>query len=75
MQALADAAQAPLGFRPGVTTFFPTHPGACIINPRNSAMKQWDLVMMACLLFTAVFTPFEVAFLQTSLDPLFVINR
>jgi len=38
-------------------------------------MKQWDLVMMICLLFTAVLTPFEVAFLQTTLDLLFIINR
>ena len=30
---------------------------------------------MASLLFTAVVTPVEVAFLSTSVDPLFVINR
>jgi len=31
--------------------------------------------MAMLLLFTASVTPFEVAFLETNLDPLFAINR
>lgn len=38
-------------------------------------MKKWDFVMVACLLFTAVITPYEVAFLSSKLNALFVINR
>ena len=52
---------------------------ACgIIDPRHSAaISRWDIVMTLLLLYTAVVTPFEVAFLSGGLNDLvlFVINR
>merc|ERR1719399_2505198 len=38
-------------------------------------MKQWDVVMVVCLLFTAAVTPYEVAFLETEWNALFWLNR
>ena len=37
--------------------------------------KTWDALMILLLLYTASVTPYEVAFLTTSLDALFVVNR
>ena len=36
--------------------------------------KSWDAVMIVLLLYTASVTPYEVAFLTTSLDGLFVVS-
>jgi hypothetical protein len=38
-------------------------------------LQRWDIVTMLSLLFTAVVTPVEVAFLATALNGLFVLNR
>ena len=38
-------------------------------------MQRWDLLTLLCLLFTALVTPVEVAFLTTKLNALFIINR
>ena len=45
-------------------------------------MQVWDIVTTLCLIFTALVTPYEVAFLEMPRtwsdawnDPLFVINR
>jgi hypothetical protein len=47
-----------------------------VISPRTWYMRKWDLVTLVLLLFTAVVTPVEVAFLETSLwSILFWINR
>ncbi len=53
-----------------------------IIDPRPGSraarwLNAWDGVSMAALLFTALFTPFEVSFLPATPvdDPLFMINR
>ena len=54
-----------------------------IIDPRRSkSMQVWDIVTTLCLIFTALVTPYEVAFLEMPRtwsdawnDPLFVINR
>jgi potassium voltage-gated channel Eag-related subfamily H protein 7 len=46
-----------------------------IIDPRCAAMKSWDTLMVVCLIFTAFVTPFEVGFLKTSFNVLFVLNR
>ena len=46
-----------------------------VINPNSEFCKNWDLLMVALLIFTALVTPFEVAFLSPSWDALFVINR
>lgn len=46
-------------------TIFPTAPW----------LRYWDLVTAALLTFTAIGTPYEVAFLGTKLDAMFGINR
>ena len=38
-------------------------------------MRKWDVVMLTLLLFTALVTPYEVAFMTTSLNFLFILNR
>lgn len=55
-----------------------------IIDPRRSRtfLPGWDLLTTFCLIFTAIVTPFEVAFLklpetasEALSDPLFLVNR
>lgn len=49
------------------------------IDPRGSFTKRWDLVMIACLIWTALVTPYEIAFLpdsdRESLPLLWWLNR
>jgi potassium voltage-gated channel Eag-related subfamily H protein 7 len=47
----------------------------CIIDPKSEFQGNWDMVMIVCLLFTAIITPFEVAFITPSFDALWAINR
>jgi hypothetical protein len=42
---------------------------------QNAFFRKWDIVVVVAVLFTATVTPFEVAFLKTSLNGLFVVNR
>ena len=42
---------------------------------QNAFFMRWDLYVLLLLLFTALVTPVEVAFLTTALNPLFFINR
>jgi hypothetical protein len=46
-----------------------------ILDPQSSRMKIWDAIMFFLLLFTAAVTPYEVSFLETKINPLFVVNR
>uniref|UniRef100_A0A061SEQ6 Voltage-gated ion channel superfamily n=1 Tax=Tetraselmis sp. GSL018 TaxID=582737 RepID=A0A061SEQ6_9CHLO len=48
-----------------------------LLDPRKKGMQHWDLLIAVLLIFTAVVTPYEVAFLQMNspLDALFIINR
>ena len=46
-----------------------------IINPKCAYMRKWDVVMLVLLLFTALITPYEVAFMQTGFNFLFFLNR
>ena len=54
-----------------------------VIDPRKSKwMPMWDGVSFVAMLFTALVTPFEVAFLEppdswatAGRDPLFALNR
>ncbi|CAE8733498.1 unnamed protein product, partial [Polarella glacialis] len=46
-----------------------------IIDPMSSYMKGWDVVLVACLVFTALVTPFEISFLKPKIDWLYVVNR
>mmetsp|Transcript_47020 Transcript_47020/g.112706 ORF Transcript_47020/g.112706 Transcript_47020/m.112706 type:complete len:721 (+) Transcript_47020:374-2536(+) len=36
------------------------------IDPRGSFTKRWDIVMIVCLVWTALVTPYEIAFLPDS---------
>ena len=47
----------------------------CIINPKSGFQSNWDVVMILCLLFTLVVTPFEVAYITPQFDALYGINR
>ena len=38
--------------------------GRCIIIPGSEFRQCWDVTMIFCLLYTAIFTPFQIAFLQ-----------
>ena len=49
-----------------------------VIDPRRSkVMPYWDITMMMALLFTAIFTPYEVTFLEEGpcVTIIFIINR
>ena len=47
-----------------------------VIDPRTShRLAYWDTITAAALLFTAIITPFEVAFLQPGNTGLFILNR
>jgi hypothetical protein len=45
------------------------------VDPHGSFMRQWDLLMLLLLTFTASVTPFEVSFLKPGIDVLFFVNR
>ena len=55
--------------------------GACLIHPTSKAMVFWEVFLILLLLYTATWTPYEVAFLDHAgdldivVDPLFIINR
>ena len=47
-----------------------------VIDPRSPRMQSWDLLIGLLLVYTALVTPYEVAFLETTWPSvLFVINR
>lgn len=46
-----------------------------VIDPRSTFIKNWEYQILVLLLFTSTVTPFEVAFLEVSIDALFFINR
>eukprot|EP00873_Tetraselmis_striata_P012096 jgi/Tetstr1/432360/TSEL_021757.t1 len=48
-----------------------------VLDPRKVFMQRWDVLIAVLLLFTAVVTPYEVAFIENNsfVDPLFIINR
>eukprot|EP00746_Dinoflagellata_sp_MGD_P135547 gnl/MRDRNA2_/MRDRNA2_69592_c0_seq1.p1 gnl/MRDRNA2_/MRDRNA2_69592_c0~~gnl/MRDRNA2_/MRDRNA2_69592_c0_seq1.p1 ORF type:complete len:303 (+),score=37.48 gnl/MRDRNA2_/MRDRNA2_69592_c0_seq1:81-989(+) len=46
-----------------------------IIDPKSKFMQKWDILTALALVFTSVVTPFEVGFLETKINTLFVINR
>jgi hypothetical protein len=55
------------------------HSRTCIIDPRMSRyMAYWDTVTMLAIVFTALVTPYEIAYLPmatSATEPLFIINR
>lgn len=47
-----------------------------LVHPRTSRwLRPWDSFIGLCLIFTAFVTPFEVGFMESSFDELFVTNR
>lgn len=46
-----------------------------LIEPNGRFRKNWDMLVVFALAFTATVTPFEVAFLESTLGVLFGINR
>jgi potassium voltage-gated channel Eag-related subfamily H protein 7 len=46
-----------------------------VLDPTGRFMRKWDFIVSYLLLFTALVTPFEVAFLKSKLNFLFVVNR
>eukprot|EP00401_Gymnodinium_catenatum_P000993 CAMPEP_0117621248 /NCGR_PEP_ID=MMETSP0784-20121206/87539_1 /TAXON_ID=39447 /ORGANISM="" /LENGTH=773 /DNA_ID=CAMNT_0005425173 /DNA_START=167 /DNA_END=2490 /DNA_ORIENTATION=- len=46
-----------------------------LIDPNSGYMKVWDVVIVLALVFTALVTPFEIAFLKPSFDFLYGFNR
>lgn len=46
-----------------------------MIDPRSKSSRQWDIIIAVLLLFTALVTPYEVAFISTQFNALFYINR
>eukprot|EP00404_Azadinium_spinosum_P016017 CAMPEP_0180529830 /NCGR_PEP_ID=MMETSP1036_2-20121128/61592_1 /TAXON_ID=632150 /ORGANISM="Azadinium spinosum, Strain 3D9" /LENGTH=347 /DNA_ID=CAMNT_0022543585 /DNA_START=1 /DNA_END=1042 /DNA_ORIENTATION=+ len=57
------------------------HPGGSeiehfLIDPHSKYMKVWDMVVTACLIFTSLVTPFEIAFMETTIgSPIYLVNR
>jgi hypothetical protein len=45
------------------------------IHPAGPFMRRWDMFMMLLLVYTAIITPYEVAFLNLKVDWLFICNR
>eukprot|EP00931_Biecheleriopsis_adriatica_P107500 TRINITY_DN8183_c0_g1_i7.p1 TRINITY_DN8183_c0_g1~~TRINITY_DN8183_c0_g1_i7.p1 ORF type:complete len:933 (+),score=147.16 TRINITY_DN8183_c0_g1_i7:57-2855(+) len=35
-----------------------------VIDPQSNYMKMWDVIVVLCLVFTALVTPYEIAFLK-----------
>ena len=50
--------------------------GLPLFDPRKSSfLVVWDCITLFALIYTALVTPFEVAFLEPRVGVLFVINR
>jgi hypothetical protein len=45
------------------------------LDPKNNYMRYWDMYTIVLLVYTAIVTPYEVSFLEPSLNALFFINR
>ena len=48
---------------------------AGLIDPNSQFMRRWDLISIGMLVFVMFVTPFEVAYLTTSVNALFFVNR
>eukprot|EP00930_Biecheleria_cincta_P035583 TRINITY_DN24467_c0_g2_i1.p1 TRINITY_DN24467_c0_g2~~TRINITY_DN24467_c0_g2_i1.p1 ORF type:complete len:880 (+),score=116.87 TRINITY_DN24467_c0_g2_i1:102-2741(+) len=46
-----------------------------VIDPDSSYMKGWDVVVMLSLVFTALVTPFEIAFMEPAYDLMYFFNK
>jgi hypothetical protein len=50
-------------------------PKKLLINPNSLRMQKWGIVVLVALIYTALVTPFEVAYLQSQFNALFIVNR
>ena len=71
----AAAASSPRDGRVDSMKMMLTFQHARVLMPNSHMMKRWEQVTVFLLLFTALVTPFEIAFLGTKFDALFVLNR
>jgi hypothetical protein len=46
-----------------------------VLYPHSKFMQNFDNFIAILLLFTTTITPFEIAYLEMSIGPLFVLNR
>ena len=46
-----------------------------LLHPESRFMRAWDIFTGLALVFTAIVTPYEQAFLEPQLNELFVLNR
>jgi potassium voltage-gated channel Eag-related subfamily H protein 7 len=46
-----------------------------ILHPLGPRTKQWDIFIAVLLIYTAYVTPYEVAFLETKFNAMFVVNQ
>ena len=46
-----------------------------LVHPLSTFMRRWDVLTMSLLLYTAIWTPFEVAFVEEKrLSPMYFVN-
>lgn len=48
--------------------------GDCVINPERTFMQYWDAITIVAMAFVAVVSPVQVAFLETQMDAMFMVN-
>ena len=53
----------------------PSFPESTLLTAQTAFVSRWSFYIVLLLVYTAIVTPVEVAFLTTSLDALFVFNR
>jgi len=46
-----------------------------LFNPDGKFCQNWDMVIIIALVFTATITPYEVAFVEGSINAMFAVNR
>jgi len=49
-------------------------PFSSALMPTSKNIERWDVLVMMLLIFTSIVTPFEVAFLKSTVGPLFFVN-
>lgn len=45
-----------------------------IIDPNSAYIKGWDLVLLVCLIYALLVTPYEIALLQPGYDVLYIVE-
>jgi len=71
-----DQSTPAVGFQDAINIGqFTLQPKYFVIRADSEHVRRWDIAIFFALIFTAIVTPYEVALLEASLDPLFFINR